>query len=350
MLRTARQVLAAFALCFGTALVVPLVHSYLRLWAETRGYDVAVFEQVDPAVARLAAASETTTFLFVTGFLIGGALLVWLDYGLRQRTQKMGLILASVGLAVFVVGIGIFLFPRPSSLAIAKATPAAPKAVPAREPLAWSKTPILAWSQQADGTIYAHALGFVGKNVGAEDVQLDNIYIVSRVSGTRMDLKVEIPNEESVAAQDTNPIPPDAYIQLSSDEFNPSVGISEAEFLRDWGTIDLIVEYDGKRHQLTFDQTTIVSLFDAQRPKPTPPIVTRKADAHPAAAACPPKVEEPIAQKSEEKGSDVSAANPSPSPSPRADNSIQPPAERMELHDATDEFHGPTEGRSSASQ
>jgi hypothetical protein len=337
MLRTARLALAAFALCVGTASVVPLVHSHLRQWVEARGHQLAVFERVDPAVARLAEASETTAFLFITGFLIGGALLVWVDYGLRQRTRKMGLILASVGLAVFVVGIGIFLFPRPSSLAVAKATPAADNAAnkaPEREPLAWSKTPILGWSQQADGTIYAHALGFVGKNIGTEDVQLENIYIVSRVTAARIDLKVEIPNEGTVAAQDTNPIPPDAYIQVSSDDFNPAIGISEADFLRDWGAIDFVAEYGGKKHRLTFDQSTIAGLFDAQRPKQTPPIVTRKGDAHPVTPACPPKGEEPTAQKTDENVSDVSAA----SPSPPADHSIQGNAERIELHDATDEF------------
>jgi hypothetical protein len=199
----------------------------------------------------------------------------------------MGLILASVGLATFVVGMGIYLFPRQNRFAIAAVTAPKQPAPEEREALAWSKTPILRWTREADGTIYAHSLGFVGKNVGDADIQIDDIYIVSRVTDARIDLKVQIGNDAGVAAQDTNPIPPDAYIQLSSDEFNPSVGIPEADFLHDWGAIDFVAEYGGQKHRLSFEPTTIAGLFDAQRPRPSPPVVTRRSDGHLTAAASP---------------------------------------------------------------
>jgi len=294
MLRFARLVLAVFALVFTAAFVVPMIH--WQQWVEAHGWQKWVegdgvqrlLQQMQPYLTKLADATETTTFLFTTGFLIGGALLVWVDFGVRQRTRKMGLILASVGLATFVIGVGIYLFPRPNRYAIAATTPAAVKPKePEREPLAWSKTPILRWTQEADGMLYAHALGFVGKNISTAEVQVDAIYVVSRATNARIDLKVQIENEGAVAAEDTNPIPPDAYIQLTSDELNPSAGIAEADFLRDWGAIDFVAEYGGAQHRVAFEPGVIAALFDARRPKPMPPAVTRKSDSHLTATANP---------------------------------------------------------------
>jgi hypothetical protein len=316
MLRAARSVLAAFALLFAAALLIPFGYAHLRPWAEARDFHLTALQNVEPAIDTLGTFTATTTFMFLTGFLIGGALLVWVDFGLRQRTRKMGLILASVGLLTFVIGVSIYLFPRQSAYMLAaNAKPAPPPPAakePEREPLVWSKTPILRWTRDADGALCAHTLGFVGKNIGAEDVQLDAIYIVSRATSARMDLKVQIGTDDAVAVEDTNPVPPDAYIQLSSDEFNPTEGIPEANFLRDWGTIDFVVEYDGKKHRMTFEQPMIASLFEAERPKP-PPAVTRKSEPRmtlaPAPAAKPEKAEAQSEQKAQVQPEQKADAN-----------------------------------------
>jgi hypothetical protein len=259
------------------AYLAPLVHFSLQGWLEAEGPTYSAFRYTEPVMSSLAEFTQTASFIFTAGFFIGAALLLWIDYALRRRTQEMGLILVSIGLGTFVVGIGIYLFPATSAFQSAIGTRSAPTQPGADEPLVWSRTPILGSTKDANGTIYAHTIGIVGKNIGAEDVQLDNIYIVSDITGTRIDLKVQIPNEGTIPAKETNPIPPDAFIQLSSDEFNPTAGVSEKDFLRDWGAISFVAEYGGQKHQTSFGHATIEALFDAQRPNFVPPQVSRKS-------------------------------------------------------------------------
>jgi hypothetical protein len=274
--RNSRWILTILAGLSGAGFLSPLVQSWLQRWPEPHGYQLPL-TYVTPAISKLADMTQTADFVFVTGFFIGGALLLWVDHALRRRTRDMGLILAGIGLATFAVGLGIYFFPPLTGAQLATNTP--PSAVPPTreaDPLVWSKTPILGWNKQADGTLYARSFGVVGKNVGSEDVQLDEIYLVSGITGARIELKVQIPDEGMFPVKETNPIPPDAFIQLSSDEFNSSGGISEPDFLKDWGAINFFAVYGGQKHRMIFDRATIAGLFDAQRPTIVPPHVSRK--------------------------------------------------------------------------
>jgi hypothetical protein len=229
---------------------------------------------LEQPVADLADLTQAAPCVFITGFFVGGALLLWIDHALRRRTQEMGLILATIGLATLVVGLGIYFFPLPTQSQSAANAAGADRREP--EPIVWSKTPILGWTKAPDGTIYTHTFGIAGKNVGKDEVQLERLYIESGLTGARVELKVQIPNEGAVAARDTNPIPADAFIELVSDEFAPTIGVAESEFLRDWGAVRFVAEYDGQKHRMIFDRATIDALFDAQRPK-SEPHVSRKS-------------------------------------------------------------------------
>ena len=261
MRRVPRWVPTIFAGLFATIFLLPLISSHVRQWAEARGH-MLLLDAATRVMSGLGDASQTTEFVFITGFFIGAALLLWIDYALRRRTygggaQDMGLIIAGIGLTTFVIGLGIYFFPPPTPVQSATKTPSpAPPPSLEKEALAWSKTPILGWSKQPDGAIYARTFGVVGTNIGADEIQLDDIYIVSGITGARIDLKVQVANEGLFAAKDTNPITADAYIQLSSDELGPSGGIPERDFLTDWATIDFVAEYGGRQHRTTFDRAT----------------------------------------------------------------------------------------------
>jgi hypothetical protein len=270
--RGATSILAGL---LAAAYLTPLVYSSLQGWLD-QGSSFSAFRYTEPAMSGLAEITQTTAFVFTAGFFIGAALLLWIDYALRRRTQEMGLILVGIGLGTFIIGVGIYLFPATAALQSANDSRSTQQPGP-DEPLVWSRTPILGSTKDADGTIYAHTIGIVGKNIGAEDIQLDDLYIVSDITGARIDLKVQIPNEGTIAANETNPIPPDAFIQLSSDEFNPTVGVSEKDFLRDWGAISFVAEYGGRKHKTSFGHTTVEALFDSQRPNFVPPQVSRRS-------------------------------------------------------------------------
>ena len=292
MRRVPRWVPTIFAGLFATIFLLPLISSHVRQWAEAQG-NTLLIDAATRVISGLGDPSQTTEFVFITGFFVGAALLLWIDYALRRRiygggAQDMGLILAGIGLTTFVIGLGIYFFPPPTEVQSATKTPSpAPPPSLEKEALAWSKTPILGWSKQPDGMIYARTFGVVGTNIGAEEIQLDGIYIVSGITGARIDMKVQVANEGLFAAKDTNPIPPDAYIQLSSDELSPSGGIPEQDFLKDWATIDFVAEYGGRQHRTTFDRPTIIAMFESRRPQFEPPHVSRKF-AGAAQAALPP--------------------------------------------------------------
>jgi hypothetical protein len=292
--RIPRGVTSILAGLLAAAYVAPLVHFSLQGWLEAQGLTLTAFRYTEPAMSELSEITQTAAFVFTAGFFIGAALLLWIEYALRRRTQEMGLILVGIGLGTFVVGIGIYLFPTTSAFQSATGLPSSGQQPRSDEPLVWSRTPILGSTKDADGTIYAHTIGIVGKNIGTEDVQLDDIYVVSDITGARVDLKVQIPNEGTIPARETNPIPPDAFIQLSSDEFNPTGGVSEKDFLRDWGAISFVAEYGGQKHQTSFNHATIEALFDAQRPNFVPPQVSRKPPPAVAAVAGVPPTEQMV--------------------------------------------------------
>jgi hypothetical protein len=338
--RMPRSLVAFFAALFAAGFLIPILRAHLEQWAQTHGRDLSVLEPAVPTLDRLADITQTTAFMFITGFFVGGALLIWIDYALRRRRQKMGLILASIGLATFVIGVGIYLFPEPSRLQAAAIVP--PKIPPAppppkepeRDPLAWSRTPILGWSRDSDGTLIARTIGFAGKNIGREDVQLEAIYVVSAVTNERMELKVQVGDDAAIAASETNPIPPDAFLQLSTAVLNYGSGIAEAEFLRDWGTLNFIVEYDGKKHVMTFERPTFDALFDAHRARPEAPHVTRKQDrlmsVAPAATPPPPPTtdERPPDTLRPTIGTDTRPISPAPAPANADENAESAGAEK----------------------
>ena len=146
-------------------------------------------------------------------------------------------------------------------------------------PLAWQRSPYLGWQKQKDGRIEVRTVALRGKNIGTEEVQLVEAYIVSGITGKRLDMNIFARNPDGtglmVAPRETNPIPPGANIQLSTEELNSTVGVPEADFLREWGTIFFTSEYGDKKHRITFDRKTMEALFEAERPPPTPPHVTK---------------------------------------------------------------------------
>jgi hypothetical protein len=109
-------------------------------------------------------------------------------------------------------------------------------------------------------------VSLTGGNVSEEEIRLDDAYLLSGISGDRLDLKV-IWGGKAYAIKDIKPIPPRAIFVLVSDTFNPPKGISEKDFLVNWSIIYFVAEYKGQKQRITFDEKTISALL----PKPFPP-------------------------------------------------------------------------------
>ena len=183
-----------------------------------------------------------------------------------------GLVILVIGIAVVAIG-SLLQEPKPSVAVWGFGPP------PEREgsPLAWNKRPELGWSKPTEDQIVARTISIRGINNGSEEIQLDDVYLLSGITGKRLDLQVEAADGRTavlVPAKNTNPIPPSAPINLRTPELNDVTGIPEADFLKQWGTLSFVAEYNGQKHRFTYDAKMMKSLFDLQRPKPVPPHVT----------------------------------------------------------------------------
>ena len=96
-----RDIRAAIRLVITTAAITifvggvgeGLVQSNVQKWAEANGYDQYLVRYAGPVMDRFAEITQSSWFFAATWFLIGGALLLWVDYALRQRTRKMAVAL-----------------------------------------------------------------------------------------------------------------------------------------------------------------------------------------------------------------------------------------------------------------
>jgi hypothetical protein len=111
-------------------------------------------------------------------------------------------------------------------------------------------------------------------NIGKEEVQIEDAYLISGINGRKINLSLYVTGIDKVPTKvppvKAFPIPPTAQIIFSSDEFNGSEGISEREFLSTWAILSLVVEYNGERHRIPFDQQSITKSLTTTFPHASP--------------------------------------------------------------------------------
>jgi hypothetical protein len=116
------------------------------------------------------------------------------------------------------------------------------------------------------------SFGLLGKNVAQEEVNLRSAYIVSDIDGSRLPLKVRIEPNDLIDVTDAKAVPPSAEFSLIA-AFNPPM--PEGEFLRTWGALSAIVEYDGGKVRHVYSRQLIRSQIDASNPYARPHVTRR---------------------------------------------------------------------------
>jgi hypothetical protein len=118
-------------------------------------------------------------------------------------------------------------------------------------PLRWE--PNLMWG--ATGTPHGLLMSFVyfrATNVSPNAVQLKNAFIVSGLTGAKLPLSVNIAYVGVTPISEINPIPPGASVDLIVEWKEPDA-LSVKEFLNQWGSIYLRVDYDQTIYERTYD-------------------------------------------------------------------------------------------------
>jgi apolipoprotein N-acyltransferase len=89
MSRIPRWIPTTLAIIFGTGLLAPLVQANVQEWAKQNGWDQFLVRFAEPATLdRIFQISQTGWFIFVAGFFVGGAALLWIDTFLRRQPQS----------------------------------------------------------------------------------------------------------------------------------------------------------------------------------------------------------------------------------------------------------------------
>lgn len=134
-----------------------------------------------------------------------------------RRVEPTTLIIGGlIGIAVFAIcaAVGLIIWQQSRPTAPVVATNIQLGAPPDLEgsPLAWESAPYLGWQKQSDGRIDARTIAIRGKNIGKEEVQLTDAYIVSGITGKRLSMTIFGRNPDGTGSmtlpKDTYPIHP----------------------------------------------------------------------------------------------------------------------------------------------
>jgi len=146
--------------------------------------------------------------------------------------------------------------------------------------------PFISYNTPDSVAYFGNSLRFHARNLGDREVKLEEAFVVSAVTGAAVSLMVEMPDRgrrSNVPVAAINPIPPSATIDLVF-EFTTKEndrGISEADFIRDWGRFEFVAKYSGSEFRQTYDEQFVAARFRNMRGPltgRTQPRVTKKSE------------------------------------------------------------------------
>lgn len=88
MRKTFRLVVSLLALFLGTGVLSPLIQANWQEWAKVHGQDQYFVQYAGPLMDKALTFAQAGWFIFLAGFFIGGAICLWSDRWLRQRTTS----------------------------------------------------------------------------------------------------------------------------------------------------------------------------------------------------------------------------------------------------------------------
>ena len=118
-----------------------------------------------------------------------------------------------------------------------------------------------------------------GKNLGTEEVDLQEAHLISGVDGATMSMKVNVAQAGTpvwVDLSEIAPVPPGAEINLSAQFGEKQGGMPEADFLRNWGTFSAVIQYNGQKVRHEFSREFVRTLLERFHPERAPHVSKKK--------------------------------------------------------------------------
>jgi hypothetical protein len=92
-----RFIMTIAATILGAGTISPLVGANWQEWAKANGQDQYLVKYAGPYMDRLTALSDSWWFTFATGFFVGGAVCLWIDYLIRRRSHQQPKVFYEIG-------------------------------------------------------------------------------------------------------------------------------------------------------------------------------------------------------------------------------------------------------------
>ncbi|MGY3588528.1 hypothetical protein ACVIGB_002513 [Bradyrhizobium sp. USDA 4341] len=141
-------------------------------------------------------------------------------------------------------------------------------------PLAWVAIPHLRWAPRGDGGRDIISINIEGKNTGDREIRLKNAYLISGITGARLEMTIKVVDGRNVMlvpVRDSGVIPPNAQINLFSAELNGDDGIEESEFSKHWAPFSFVFEFDGTEHRKAYGRDVVAASIDEEKIDPAEP-------------------------------------------------------------------------------
>ena len=241
------------------------------------GGEAAIHEELRPALIGFAFGLPLMALGFVFPFI---------RHRLADDARNMIARTATVWLPVvillafiYVVGPGVYQ---------RAATPATPGvamwAAPIYEgsPLGWDVTSVsLGIGMLPNGNnARVNSLSISGKNLGAEEIHLEDAYLISGIDGAVIKMRVNAGYPASplwIDVLDAAPVPPRAQIDLNAQFNEGQNGLPEEDFLRSWGMFSVVIQYDGRKTRHDFSGAFVRTLIEHYHPEREPHVSKKKS-------------------------------------------------------------------------
>ncbi len=120
-------------------------------------------------------------------------------------------------------------------------------------------------------TLLIYAFNLTGKNFGVGEVRIDSAFLVSRIDGTRLPMKIYAIPDGWIDLKEAGPVPAGAIVGLQA-----RFGLSEADFLKTWRAC--FIDIKAGDQQITYELTEerIRAWIERNHPELSPHVTRRK--------------------------------------------------------------------------
>jgi hypothetical protein len=116
------------------------------------------------------------------------------------------------------------------------------------------------------------AFTFMGKNLGEQEISIQNAFIISGITGESLALGVSTPPDPPIPISDAGPVPKKAWAQFTA---SFGSGLTVPKFLEKWQNFSVVITYNNTKIRHDINSETVMQMLTVIAPGSEPHIVRR---------------------------------------------------------------------------